>query len=75
MEKSSTFDRKTTNKVRRKKGDKFEENSWSTSTNNEEEDESGGDVFKLPGLSSNFQKALAAARLEYLITFGRIRLP
>jgi hypothetical protein len=76
VEHSSTFDRKTMNKVRTKKGDKFEEQNWSSSSNNENGDdaEDGGDVLQLPGLPSSFQQALTAARLVKFINFGTIDL-
>ena len=64
VERSSTFDRKTTNKVRTKKGDKFEEESWSTATNNEDDDTS----LQLPkGLPSHLQNALTASRYVFII--------
>jgi hypothetical protein len=64
VERSSTFDRKTMNKVRTKKGDKFEEQNWSSSSNNEngDHDTEDGDALQLPGLPSRFQQALTAAR-------------
>ncbi|CAB4005178.1 lamina-associated polypeptide 2-like [Paramuricea clavata] len=66
VERSSSFDRKTMNKVRTKKGDKFEEQNWSSSSNNENADdaEDGADVLQLPGLPSSFQQALTAARFS-----------
>jgi hypothetical protein len=71
VERSSTFDRQTLNKFRTKKGDKFEEKNWSSSSNNENGDtEDGGDVLQLPGLSSSFKQALSAARLVKLINFS-----
>ena len=57
------------NKVRTKKGDKFEEKNWSSSTSNEngaDDEDAGADddvLGALPGLPSNFQQALTAARL------------
>ena len=64
VEHSSTFDRKTMNKVRTKKGDKFEERNWSSSSQNEDGDDEGDDTLPLPGLPSHFQQALTAARFS-----------
>lgn len=59
------------NKVRTKKGDKFEEKNWSSSTSNENGEDDGDDVLQqLPGLPPNFQQALTAARLVDLILYG-----
>lgn len=72
VERSSTFDRKTMNKVRTKKGDKFEEKNWSSSASNEngqEEDDDEDVLQKLPRLPSSFQQALTAARLVELRIF------
>ena len=59
VERSSTFDRKTVNKVRSKNGDKFEEKSWSSSGDNEKDEEEAVDTNRLP---TSIQKALSAAR-------------
>ena len=57
------------NKVRTKKGDKFEERNWSSASHNENGDDEGDDTLPLPGLPSRFQQALTAARL---VNFNRI---
>ena len=68
VERSSTFDRKTTNKVRTKKGDQFDEKKWSTSASNENGDdpEGGEEALQFAGLPSSFQQALTAARFVHL---------
>ena len=64
VERSSTFDRKTMNKVRTKKGDQFEERNWSNSSQNENGDDEGDDALPLTGLPSHFQQAITAARFS-----------
>lgn len=64
VERSSTFDRKTINKVRTKKGDKFEEKKWTSSHGGDGDEEESREEQRneLDSLPTSVKRALTAAK-------------